>query len=154
MRAPFVLPSHARIKTKAIPHPYVWKTLSQIHVLLPFSPQQKMNLFLFQLLPLVAFLAHTARSSALPGHRVGPPNPEGRPCYSKFRGTATWTQGTCIEPNDSYQCDDGITANTEDCGLWGNDRRISCCLHQSCNSRSSGTCQNNFKNCDGEWTVS
>lgn len=108
----------------------------------------------YQLLPLVAFLAHTARSSALPKQRLGLSNPEKRICYSKFSGMTTWSLGSCQEPNDSYQCGDGITWSTGDCGRGENGRPIYCCIHLSCNSRLSGTCQNNFKNCNGEWTVS
>lgn len=113
-----------------------------------------MNLFFYRLLSLVAIVAHTARSSALPKQRLGPSNPEKRPCYSRFRGMTTWSLGTCQEPNDSYQCEDGITASTGDCGTGENGRSVNCCIHLSCNSRLSGTCQNNFKNCNGEWTVS
>lgn len=113
-----------------------------------------MNHFLYQLLSLVAFLAHTARSSAPPVQRFQPSNSEKRPCYSRFRGMTTWSLGTCQEPNDSYQCEDGITAYTGDCGRREGGSQIKCCIHLSCNSRYSGTCQNNFKNCNGEWTVS
>lgn len=114
-----------------------------------------MNLFFFQRLYLVAFLARTARSFALPAQRVGPPSPEKRPCYSRFRDMTTWSLGTCQEPNDSYQCEDGITTNTRDCGSREDGRQINCCIHLPCNSRLSGTCQNSqFKTCNGEWTVS
>lgn len=130
--------------------------------------KKKMNLFFYQLLSLVVvvlFLApHTAHSSpALPNNqRLGglllsrsSSETEKRPCYSRFRDQKQWSLGTCQEPNDPYQCEDGITANTGDCGRRAdNGRPITCCIHLACNSRLSGTCQNNFKNCNGEWTVS
>ena len=121
---------------------------------LQISIREKMNLFLFQLLPLVSFLAHVARCSALPAQRLGPQNPSRRICHTKFGDPALRATGTCQEPNDSYQCEDRMTANTKDCGKGRDGRWIHCCILLACNSRWSGTCRNNFKNCNGEWTVS